>query len=569
MTVEAPRLPAMQAWREYLRLYRGSWPTIILSVIVSVIPSLLLAAAAMLVRRVFDVAIVNRDEKQLVLLVCGIVGLQLTSHALLLVSRSLVLRVTKRVVAELRRRLMDTLLVTSRTWLDRRNSSEIHSLIVDDSERVDGMSNSVIATLLPALASTITLTALLLSISPKLTVILVLFAPVAFYATRTMRVKTRQSMSRFRDSYRRFSGGTATAVRMLELTRIQVAEDVERTGSSARIADLRSTSARMAWLQTAMTVVNQAVLAAAVAVALLAGGLMVINGHITLGELMSFLVATALLRNQVIPAASGGTNLISGEESLVNLFGFLHLAPPESYRGTRSIDFDGQLDLEKVTFSYDLGRVILEDVSLHIDSGSVVALVGANGAGKSTILRLILGFYAPQTGRVTASGQPYDDLDIRALRRSMGVVMQDSLILDDTVRHNIVYGFDEVEEEEIERAVRLACADEMIARLPEGIETRVGENGILLSGGQRQRIAIARALLRKPRLLVLDEPTRHLDRESVEALLRMLRSAEWPHATLVVSHDDEVADEADVVYLVANRSVTTLRDRFRAGAVRS
>jgi ABC-type multidrug transport system fused ATPase/permease subunit len=152
-----------------------------------------------------------------------------------------------------------------------------------------------------------------------------------------------------------------------------------------------------------------------------------------------------------------------------------------------------------------------------------------------------------------ASGHPYGELDIRELRRSMGVVMQDSLILDATVRENIVYGLEGASEAEIENATRLACADQMIARLPVGLETPVGENGVLLSGGQRQRIAIARALLRRPRLLVLDEPTRHLDAASVEGLLKMLRSAEWPHATLVVSHDPEVAAEADVVYRVAEK----------------
>ena len=555
-----PRVPPRRAWREYLGLYRGRWTVVTLAVTASIAPSALLAGAALLVRRVFDVALPERDAGQLVSLVLAIVSMQLSGQALLLIARAVVLRVTKRVIADLREKLMETMLIASRSFLDNRKSSELHTLIVDDSERVDSMSNACITTLLPAAAATATLTAVILAISAKLTAVLVLFLPVAFFATRTVLRRTKRSVVQFHESYRDFSGSTATVVRLLDLIRMQGAEEIERSGSAARIDQLRTASARMAWLQTAMMIVHQAVLAMAVAMALLVGGLMVIAGQITLGELMSFLVATALLRNQLVPAGPGVSTVVAGEESLVRLFGFLTLAPPESYRGTRKIEFDGEVALEAVSFGYDERRPVLEQVSLRIRSGSTVALTGRNGAGKSTVLRLILGFYSPQRGRLTADGVPYGDLDIRSLRRAIGVVMQDALILDGTVRQNIVYGVDGVGEEDVREAVRLACAEAMMERLPEGLDTPVGENGILLSGGQKQRIAIARALLKKPRLLVLDEPTRHLDREAVEGLLQVLRSAEWPHATLVVSHDEEVAAEADVVVRVANRTLEVVRD---------
>lgn len=522
----------------------------------SIFPSVCFAVAALLVKHVFDQALRNRQPKLLVYLVVGIVAMQLLGHAMLLMSRSVVLRVTKRVIAEIREKLMDTVLLTSRSYLDGRKSSDLHGLIVDDSERIDSMSNAAVTTLLPAVAAAFTLTAVLLRISPRLTFVLLLFVPVAFLATRSMMKRTRQSVRQFQDSYRQFSGGTASAVRLLDLIRVQGAEEIERSGSTTRIHQLRTASARMAWMQTAMMILHQGVLATAVAMALLVGGLMVISGQITLGQLMSFLVATALLRNQLVPAASVASTLLTGEESLVRLFGFMALAPRESYRGTRVIDFDGSVALDNVSFGYVEGRNVVENVSLSIESGSTVVLTGQNGAGKSTILRLILGFYAPQKGRLTADGVPYDELDIRSFRRSIGVVMQDALILDGTVHENILYGSDEVTEEDLRDALRLACADTVIDRLPKGLETHVGENGLLLSGGQRQRIAIARALLRKPRLLVLDEPTRHLDRQSVDGLLRMLRSAEWAHATLVVSHDDEIAAEADRVYAVSAGRVT-------------
>jgi ATP-binding cassette, subfamily B, bacterial len=171
--------------------------------------------------------------------------------------------------------------------------------------------------------------------------------------------------------------------------------------------------------------------------------------------------------------------------------------------------------------------------------------VGPNGAGKTTIVNLILGLYRPSAGTVLADGAPLDDVDLRSLRRRIGVVLQDPPILPGTVRENIAFGEPDVSDEDVRRAADAATAAEFIDELPLGYETPVGEEGELLSGGQRQRIAIARALLRQPRLVILDEPSTNLDRHSTEALLRNLGALPEYPAVLLLTHDEVVARAAE------------------------
>jgi ABC-type multidrug transport system fused ATPase/permease subunit len=190
----------------------------------------------------------------------------------------------------------------------------------------------------------------------------------------------------------------------------------------------------------------------------------------------------------------------------------------------------------------------------------MVAIVGPNGSGKTTIVNLILGFYRPQKGTLCADGHLFSDLDIVHLRRHIGVVTQDAILFSGTILDNITYGYPDASREQVTQAARLATADEFIQQLARGYETLVGENGLLLSGGQRQRIAIARALLRQPRLLILDEPTNHLDTAAARRLMENLRSLPHKPACLMISHDVETVRKAQFVhFLQQGRIVATER----------
>ncbi len=172
--------------------------------------------------------------------------------------------------------------------------------------------------------------------------------------------------------------------------------------------------------------------------------------------------------------------------------------------------------------------------------GTRVALVGPNGAGKSTVVQLILGNLRPEAGRIYADGNSYEEIDLVRLRRAIGVVMQEPMLFSGTILENITYGCPDADADEVARAARLSTADSFIQRFPNGYQTVVGEHGFLLSGGERQRIALARAFLRRPKLLILDEHTNHLDAQSVSDLFQNLHELDDAPSIRVISHDATV-----------------------------
>jgi ABC-type multidrug transport system fused ATPase/permease subunit len=196
----------------------------------------------------------------------------------------------------------------------------------------------------------------------------------------------------------------------------------------------------------------------------------------------------------------------------------------------------GRVGFEGVTFEYADGRPVLEGIDLELDPGKTVALIGHTGSGKTTLAALVPRFYDVTAGRVTVDGLDVRDVRVTSLRREVGVVLQDPFLFSATVRENIAFARPDATDAQIERAARLAQADEFIRRLPEGYDTMIGERGITLSGGQRQRVAIARALLLEPRILILDDATASVDATTEAKIRAGLREAMEGRTTIIIAH---------------------------------
>jgi ABC-type bacteriocin/lantibiotic exporter with double-glycine peptidase domain len=293
--------------------------------------------------------------------------------------------------------------------------------------------------------------------------------------------------------------------------------------------------------------VQSTVATAAGGLVLAAGGALVAGGAMTLGALIAFYVVLGLLQGQAGLIFNTVPQVIAGAEALLGLYQLQHEPAGPPYTGGECITLRGEITLQAVAFHYRR-QAVLHGVDLALRPGEVTAIVGPNGAGKSTLVNLMLGFYRPQAGALLADGVPYDRLDLPHLRRQIGVVMQEALLFPGTVWDNLTYGFEDAAPETVERAAEWAAASELLRSLPEGYATPVGEHGVLLSGGQRQRLAIARALLREPRLLILDEPTNHLDAATVDTVMGNLRRLPQRPAILLISHDPGVVRGADRVY---------------------
>jgi ABC-type multidrug transport system fused ATPase/permease subunit len=271
---------------------------------------------------------------------------------------------------------------------------------------------------------------------------------------------------------------------------------------------------------------------------LLIGGRMVANGSLSIANYVRFNIYLAML---VMPLRALGMWI--GQAQRATASGeriFEVLDEPEDIKdapeagalppGAGHVVFDG------VTFGYDAGRPVLQDVSLELTAGRVVALIGHTGAGKTTLASLVPRFYDVQRGRVTIDGADVRDLKLTSLRSAIGVIAQDPFLFSATVRENISFGRADATAEEVERAARLAQAHEFVEALPDGYDTVIGERGITLSGGQRQRIAIARALVVDPRILILDDATASVDATTESRIREGLREAMRNRTTIIIAH---------------------------------
>lgn len=535
------------AWRYYRQFYQGAYPALAASVLVAMVQGFVLLPVALLVRVAFDRAIPAHSVGLLVAAGGGVLALYLLNAAAGLWVRGTILDCTKRAIQRLRDDLLARIYSLSREEYSHADLGRLHTAFVQDTERLDTMSNALVAQLLPAVVTALVLGAVLVYLNWALFLVLAVTTPALLLCSRLLGRRVRERIRRFHRSFETFSSGIAFILRSLDLTTTQAAERFERERQGRRHDELRRVSGAMAWLQAAYVLAQNTIADATGVLILIAGGAAVATSSMTIGGLLSFYVTASLLKDAIYTITTTTPQVIAGGESLATLYRLATTGEPRPYTGHAQFDFGGRLALEGVSFQYGEAP-LLRDLDLEIHPGATVAITGPNGAGKSTILSLILGFYRPQRGRLTADGWEYDALDMACLRRAMGVVLQEAPIVSGTIAENIAYGAPEAASDEIERAARLATAHDFIAALPAGYATLVGEAGTLLSGGQRQRVAIARALLRRPRLLMFDEPTNHLDAASLRALMCNLRALDNAPAIVIISHDTEVIAECDVVY---------------------
>nr|WP_262411548.1 ABC transporter ATP-binding protein/permease [Halomonas utahensis] len=275
-------------------------------------------------------------------------------------------------------------------------------------------------------------------------------------------------------------------------------------------------------------------------------------GEISLGD---FTMINAYLLQLFIPLNALGFVYREIRQALVNverLFGLLEQPPTvvdATDAGPLAIS-GGRIEFHHVGFGYRSDQRILHDVSLEVPAGSRVAVVGASGAGKSTLAKLLFRFFDVQDGAITIDGQDIREVTQQSLRQAIGVVPQDTVMFNDTLRRNILYGRPDASEQDLQRALRMAHLEDFVAGLPEGLETRVGERGLKLSGGEKQRVAIARVILKDPPILVLDEATSSLDSVAESHILEALDEVASNRTTLAIAHRLSTVNDADTILVM-------------------
>lgn len=456
--------------------------------------------------------------------------------------------------ADLRNALAERLQSLSIGYHTRISSSIVQTKVVRDVENVELMLQQVTHPLLSAtmvMIGAITMTAIAV---PAFLPVYALAVPIAIGIRYGMRRRSHDRNAHFRREVETLSARVGEMASLIPVTRAHGLEQtaVTRVATGAdgvrraglHLDMLNGHVASVSWVAMQLLGVGCLVLAATFS---LTGILPITPGEVVLLSTYFTLLTQGLTQLlMLIPVGARGL------ESVRSIAEVLQDPDLEQNAGKRTVDaVTGDLTLHRASHRYaGAGEDALHAIDLHVPAGATVAFVGSSGSGKSTMLNLILGFLRPTGGRILLDGDDMQDLDLRTVRRFVSVVPQESVLFEGTIRENIAYGLGDVDDARIERALRDANAWDFVQDQPEGWDTVVGERGARLSGGQRQRLAIARALIRDPRILLLDEATSALDPESEELVKDALGRLMTGRTTLVVAHRLSTVRQADVIVVL-------------------
>ena len=401
-----------------------------------------------------------------------------------------------------------------------------------------GAMSEIAFNVLPALVYLAISLVIMVRLDWRLSLVVLAFAPlpalIGAWAAREQTQRERVLLDRWSKIYARFNEVLTGIVTVKSFTM----EEEEKRRFLSGVEETNRVVVRGVGRDTGVGAARNLVSLFARIAALALGGWLVVRGEVTVGTLVAFLGYVGGLFGPVEGLTNVYQTLRKAAVSLDVIFSILDaqdtLGDAPKAKVVRKLR--GEIEFDGVSFAYQEGKPVLESIDLHIRPGEMVALVGPSGAGKSTMMALLQRLYDPTSGSIRVDGMDLRSLKQRSLRRQIGVVLQDALLFNDTVRNNIAYGRPGASQREIEAAARAANAHDFIMRLPQGYDTVVGERGGVVSGGEKQRIAIARALLKDPPILILDEATSALDAESEalvqEALARLVEG----RTTLVIAH---------------------------------
>ena len=462
--------------------------------------------------------------------------------------------------ADLREQLVERLLQLPMPFHDEAQSGELTSRAMSDTVTVKSLLTVEAVGLLASILAMIGAIVILWVLDWRLTLVLfgcslaglLLILPIASRLTAIGKD--------VQDGQAKLSGRLAGVLAEMRLVKASSAEQQELARASGSINDLKHLGYREARIMAALGPTMTLAMSGAMVAILGYGGARVGTGTLTVGTLVAFILYLFQVVVPMIQLSTFAASLSKAAGAAAYLSDLLDEAVEDRTADGPAPPKGSSVTFDRVAHAYgDADEVVLDELSLEIPAGKMTALVGPSGSGKTTVLSLIERFYAPRSGSIFVGGLALGEIDLAAWRRSIGYVPQEAPLLAGTVRENLCLGLTgQPSEREINDALAAARANDFVGKLPDGLDTEVGERGVKLSGGQRQRLAIARAFLTNPDILMLDEATANLDAESEEAIRAALADLTKERTTLVVAHRLSTVREADQIAIMESGKVTGL-----------
>lgn len=460
----------------------------------------------------------------------------------------------RHVEAGLRSTLIRKLQHLSISFHSELRSGKLQAKVLRDVEMIEIMSKQTMMGVLPAFMNVIVAIAVTANRSWTVTSFFLVAIPISILIVYFFRGKLTKRNREFREQVEEMSGQVAETVEMIPVTRAHGLEKVEINKVDSLLHHVRGKGYRLDITEAFFGASNWVAFQLFQVLCLLFTVYLAYQGQIPIGDVVLY----QTYFTQILMSISGVINiypqLAKGFESVHSISEILFAKETQEYQGRAKLkQLDGKVDFDHVYFKYrDSDKHVLTDFQLEVKPGETIAFVGESGAGKSTILNLVTGFYRPSNGRILIDDVVMDDLSMRSFRKKIAVVPQNTILFSGSIRENITYGLAEVTEEEVQQAVQMANLQDIIDELPDGLETKIGEHGDRMSGGQRQRIAIARAFIRKPQMVILDEATSALDNVSEKLIQDAMQELIKGKTTFIVAHRLSTIRDADRIVVMKN-----------------
>lgn len=428
-------------------------------------------------------------------------------------------------------------------------SGRIQSKVMRDVEAVENLSGQIFNTIVDVLFSAIVTVTVIVSKNWIVFVIFLLTVPAAVASMLPFRSRMRQNNRLFRKEIEATSSEVMDMVELVPITRAHALENKEIRKLTGRVTNVAERGYRLDMIQALFGSVQWVIFNLFQVLCLGCSAYLAFKGKISIGDIALYQSYFAALVAKVSAIVSLLPIISKGTESIYSIGEILNSYDVEDYKGKEKMKtLRGEYEFKSVDFHYDGDdRPVLKGLNLTVKPGETIALVGESGAGKSTIVNMAIGFYKPNAGEVLIDGKNMNDLDLHSYRKHIAVVPQNTILFSGTVRDNITYGRPDVTEEELENAIRAANLTGVIEKLPDGLDTSIGEHGDKLSGGQRQRISIARAIIRDPDVIIFDEATSALDSVSEAEIQSAINNLTKGRTTFIVAHRLSTIRTADKI----------------------
>lgn len=512
-----------------------------ISVFLSVIQSMTLAPIGLIIRYLLDNIYEKDNTKILLIGLLLTISLSLFNTTIVLYNKHISLTLIKLYISDIRKKLLHKVIYLNDFFFLAEDLDKIHSQIVHDTERVDNMASALLTQLLPAVIVIICLSGVLIYMNFTLFFLLIVFLPLIYIVGTRIRNKLKLSIQVFHKDFAKFSAGVAFILKFYDLIKSSSAEHKELTKQKLVLESVQKSSTRVAWNITAYNTIQGNLIVIGSFLVLLLGALQVMNSQISLGSLISFYVilniTSSYLKNIItfIPVIVEGQNSIT---SLNTILGKEDM----NYSLSEAFSFNESITFQDVDFSFGERKIFLK-INFNIKKYEIFTISGKSGSGKTTLIKLLIGVYPVKSGHILIDGKKIETINSREFRRQIGYLPQEPLFFNGTIYENLTYGLDDIAPAEVEFICGKCLIHNFIISLPLGYQTEIGNNGNKISGGQKQRLAIARALIRKPEILVLDEPDKNLDEKCILDIFTYIRQSKI--TTILITHNNTILSHFD------------------------